>query len=145
MFSVQLLYIYDFASFVMIFILIVVTYFALGYSAWFQGCRWLRFSTSCGPYSSIFRQTTSHCHIVLVDDKLLVLCVVAIDPLQGSIYLCSWRERPLSSACSLYRLRSVLQCMISNRFQFLYPLTIFIFCNTHDPFVDKIIKCHNRF
>jgi len=44
-------------------VVIVVTYFALGYSAWFRGCRWLQFSTSCGPYSSIFRQTTSQCHI----------------------------------------------------------------------------------
>ena len=33
--------------------------------------------------------------MVFVDDKLLVLRVVAIDPLQGSIYLCSMSERPL--------------------------------------------------
>ena len=32
-----------------------------------------------------------------VDDKLLVLCVVAIDPLQGNIYLSSWNERPLTT------------------------------------------------
>jgi len=85
MFSVQLLCIYKFASVVMMAVAILVTYFTLGYSAWFQGCRWLRFSTSCGPYSPIFRQTTSHCHVVFVDDMLLVLRVVATDPLQGSI------------------------------------------------------------
>ena len=83
--SVQLLYTYEFVSVVMTVVVIVVTYFALGYSAGFQGCRWLRFCTSCGPYSPIFRQNMSHCHVVFVDDKLLVLCVVAIDPLYGSM------------------------------------------------------------
>ena len=33
MFSVQLLYIYEFASVVMMIVVMVVTYFALGYSA----------------------------------------------------------------------------------------------------------------
>jgi len=43
-------------------VVIVVNYFVLGYSAWFQECRWLRVFTSCGPYGSIFRQTMSYCH-----------------------------------------------------------------------------------
>jgi len=33
--------------------------------------------------------------MVFVEEKLLVLCVVAIDPLQRNVYRCSRSERPL--------------------------------------------------
>jgi len=146
MFSVRLLYIYEFVSVVMKVFVIVVAYFALRYSPWFQGYRWLRLSTSCGPYSSIFRQTTSHCHMVFVDEKLLVLCVTAIDPLQGNIYLCSWEWT--SPLLCLFSVPTAL-CITTNDFQ---CISVVVSTNRFRCFLipaiiswKKKLKFHNRF
>jgi len=52
-----------------------------------------------------------------VDDKLVVLCAVAIHPLKDSIYLCSRSVRPLTTLCVIFGVNRYIprKCDIRNR------------------------------